>query len=71
VKKLIHEHESPTQAEFTTQNQNHTPRYVREMYLNVAGEQGCQLVYFHTKNPTLGIVWRALEWKILVYILPI
>jgi hypothetical protein len=30
--------------------------------------QGCQLVYFHTKNPNLGIFWRALEWNLLVYV---
>jgi hypothetical protein len=24
--------------------------------------QGCQMVYFHTKNPSLGIFWRVLEW---------
>jgi hypothetical protein len=24
---------------------------------------GCQMVYFLTKNPILGIFWRALEWK--------
>jgi hypothetical protein len=29
--------------------------------------QGCQMVYFQTKNPNLGILWRASERKILVY----
>jgi hypothetical protein len=29
--------------------------------------QGCQMVYFKTKNLKLGIFWRALEWKMLVY----
>jgi hypothetical protein len=29
--------------------------------------QGCQMVYFQTKNPNLGKFWRALEWKPLVY----
>jgi hypothetical protein len=29
--------------------------------------QGCQMVYFKTKNLNLGIFWRALEWKMLVY----
>jgi hypothetical protein len=24
------------------------------------------MVYFYTKNPTLGIFWRPLEWKMLV-----
>jgi hypothetical protein len=25
------------------------------------------MVYFQTKNPTLGKFWSALEWKMLVY----
>jgi hypothetical protein len=25
------------------------------------------MVYFHTKNPNFGIVWRALEWKLLEF----
>jgi hypothetical protein len=25
--------------------------------------QGCQMVCFQTKNPTLGKFWRALDWK--------
>jgi hypothetical protein len=29
--------------------------------------QGCQMVYFQTKNPSMGKFWRALEWKSLVY----
>jgi hypothetical protein len=29
--------------------------------------QGCQMVYFQTKNPNLGESWRALDWKMLVY----
>jgi hypothetical protein len=29
--------------------------------------QGCQMVCFQTKNPNLGKIWRALEWKTLVY----
>jgi hypothetical protein len=28
-------------------------------------EQGCQMVYFHTKNLNLGIFWRALEWEMV------
>jgi hypothetical protein len=27
------------------------------------------MVYFHTKNPNLGIFWRAKEWNLLVYFL--
>jgi hypothetical protein len=33
----------------------------------MASDQGCQMVYFKTKNPNLGIFWSALEWKMLVY----
>jgi uncharacterized membrane protein len=29
--------------------------------------QGCQMVYFMTKNPHLSIFWRAWEGKMLVY----
>jgi hypothetical protein len=25
--------------------------------------QGCQMVFFKTKNPNLGKFWRAWEWK--------
>jgi hypothetical protein len=32
-----------------------------------ASEQGCQIVYFKTKNTTLGNFWRVLQWKTLVY----
>jgi hypothetical protein len=28
-------------------------------------KQGCQMVYFQTKNPNLGKFWRFLPWKIL------
>jgi hypothetical protein len=29
--------------------------------------QGCQMVYFQTKNPHLGKFWRAFKWKKLEY----
>jgi hypothetical protein len=29
--------------------------------------RGCQMVYFHPKNPNLGIFLRALEWIMLIY----
>jgi hypothetical protein len=29
--------------------------------------QGCQMVCFQTKNTNLGKVWRASDWKILIY----
>jgi hypothetical protein len=31
-------------------------------------DQGCQMVNFQSKNPNLGQFWRALEWKMLVYL---
>jgi hypothetical protein len=31
-------------------------------------DQGCQMVYFCTKNTNAGIFWRTLEWKMLVYL---
>jgi hypothetical protein len=34
-------------------------------------KQGCQMVYFQTKNPSLGKFWRALQWKMLVYFMDI
>jgi hypothetical protein len=30
-------------------------------------EQGYQMVCFKTKTANLGIIWRALEWKMLIY----
>jgi hypothetical protein len=33
--------------------------------------QGCQMVYFQTKNPNLDIFWRAAECKMLVYFMTI
>jgi hypothetical protein len=32
---------------------------------------GCQMVYFHTKNTTLGIFWSELQWKMLIYFMAI
>jgi hypothetical protein len=29
-------------------------------------KQGCQMVYFQTKNPSLGKFWSVLEWKMLI-----
>jgi hypothetical protein len=34
-------------------------------------DQGCQMVYFHTKNPDLDILWRVLKLKMLVYFMTI
>jgi hypothetical protein len=33
--------------------------------------QGCQMAYFHTKNPNLGKFWRALDWKMFIYFMAI
>jgi hypothetical protein len=33
--------------------------------------QGCQMVYFQTKNPNLGQFRRALEWKMLTHFMAI
>jgi hypothetical protein len=33
------------------------------------GMQGCQMVYFQTKNPNLGKFLRALDWKMFIYFL--
>jgi hypothetical protein len=33
--------------------------------------QGCQMVSSQAKNNNMGIFWRALEWKMLIYILGI
>jgi hypothetical protein len=33
--------------------------------------QGCQIVYFQTKNRNLGKLWRALELKMFVYFMTI
>jgi hypothetical protein len=36
--------------------------------ITTAPEQGCQMVYFQTKNPNLGNFWRVLQLKILVFV---
>jgi hypothetical protein len=33
--------------------------------------QGCQMVYFQTKNPKLGKSWRFLQSKVLLYFMAI
>jgi hypothetical protein len=33
---------------------------------NINSKQGCQMVYFHTRNRELGIFLRVLELKMLV-----
>jgi hypothetical protein len=34
-------------------------------------KQGCQTAFFKTKNPNLNEFWRALQWKMLVYVMVI
>jgi hypothetical protein len=36
--------------------------------LNRSCRQGCQMVYFQTKSPNLGKFLRALDWKMLKYL---
>jgi hypothetical protein len=38
---------------------------------NTAENQGCQMVYFQTKNLNLGKYCRALDWKMLVHFMAI
>jgi hypothetical protein len=33
--------------------------------------QGCQMVYFQTKNPNLGKYWSDLDWKMLIYFMAV
>jgi hypothetical protein len=34
-------------------------------------DQGCQMVYFQTKNPNLGKFLSALDWKVSIYFMAI
>jgi hypothetical protein len=45
-------------------------RYLK-LPLKPSAKQGCQMVYFQTKNTNLGKFWRALKWKMLVYVMVI
>jgi hypothetical protein len=42
-----------------------------ELVFDQSLEQGCQMVYFQTKNPNLGKFWRALDWTMLIYFMTI
>jgi hypothetical protein len=37
----------------------------------IVAVQGCQTVFFQTKNPNLGKFWRVLQWKLFVYLMSI
>jgi hypothetical protein len=39
--------------------------------LKARSDQGCQMVYFQTKNTNLGKFWRVLKLKMLVYFIHI
>jgi hypothetical protein len=34
-------------------------------------DQGCQMVYFQTKNPNLCKFWSALDWRMVIYLMAI
>jgi hypothetical protein len=38
---------------------------------NPSWDQGCQMVSFQTKNQNLGKFRRALDWKMLIYLMEI
>jgi hypothetical protein len=40
-------------------------------FCTMRSRQGCQMFYFQTKNNNLGKFFRALDWKILIYFMPI
>jgi hypothetical protein len=40
------------------------------VYINSV-HQGCQMVYFRTKNPDLGKFLRALDWKIFIHFMDV
>jgi hypothetical protein len=49
--------------------------FLGDFFTNSSGypgfNQGCQMVYFQTKNPNLGKLWRVLQWKMLLYFMSI
>jgi hypothetical protein len=40
--------------------------FKRQNQTNGTSTQGCQMVYFQTRNPYLGKFWMVLQWKMLV-----
>jgi hypothetical protein len=40
-------------------------------FFSLPPNQGCQVVYFQTKNPNLGKFWSVLQCKMLVYFMAI
>jgi hypothetical protein len=41
------------------------------VYLTLSPLQGCQMVYFQTKNPNFGKFLRVWQWKMLLYFMDI
>jgi hypothetical protein len=49
-------------------NMGEVVKFVSSSQLSIYGaDQGCQVVYFQTKNPYLGKFWRALYLKMLIH----
>jgi hypothetical protein len=44
---------------------------IRPLYFYLQLRQDCQMVYLHTSNPNFGIFWKAIDWTILVYFMPL
>jgi hypothetical protein len=57
--------------DFGLQARNLISLVTRWAYMSAGREQGCQMVYFQTKNLNLGKFWRALGEKMFVYFMPI
>jgi hypothetical protein len=48
-----------------------TKKNLATLTYNYLSKQDCQMVYFQTKNLSLGKFWRALDWKMLIYFMVI
>jgi hypothetical protein len=57
--------------EVTIWSFKHCHLHIGTARIGTLRDQGCQMVYFQTKNPNLGNLCSVLEWKILVYFMPI
>jgi hypothetical protein len=70
---------SSVSAERWVERSNIFARRLRSNFLKLetltlypfAPQQGCQMVYFQTKNSNLGILFKALEWNIFVHYMTI
>jgi hypothetical protein len=41
---------------------------INHLKITQQAEQGCQMVDFNIQNPNLGMFWRALVWKMVVFL---